>query len=138
MHGKPSETANLLEPQLVRGGSSTSNLIEPTLTTTAQREQGVEISLSLSHTHLCLSVVFVGTEPLDLQQSRKFSVCRVVVHLFRVVQAHRTSANLHEPQQHRDSKVCRGLAHKFGVVRLYRTFSRYIVTGETRSARCLC
>ena len=81
---------------------------------------------------LCLSVVFVGT------QSRKFSVCMVVVHLFGVVQAHRTSSNLHEPHHHRDSKVCRGLAHEFGVVRLYRTFSLYIVTGETRSAGCLC
>ena len=50
----------------------------------------------------------------------------------------RTSSNLHEPQHHRDSKVCRGLSHEFGVVRLYRTFSMYIVTGETRSAGCLC
>ena len=36
------------------------------------------------------------------------------------------------------AKVWRGLSHKFGVVRLYRTFSIYIVTGETRSAGCLC
>ena len=87
---------------------------------------------------LCLRVVFVGTEPLYLQQSRKFRVCRVVVHLFGVVQAHRTSSNLHEPLHHRDSKVYRGLSQEFGVVRLYRTFSMYIVTGETRSAGCLC
>ena len=46
--------------------------------------------------------------------------------------------NLHEPQHHRDSKVCRGLSHEFGVVRPYRTFSMYSVTGETRSAGCLC
>ena len=46
--------------------------------------------------------------------------------------------NLHEPHHHRDSKVCRGLSHEFGVVRLYRSFSIYIVTGETRSAGCLC
>ena len=39
-----------------------------------------------------------------------------------MVQAHRTSSNLHEPHHHRDSKVCRGLSHEFGVVRLYRTF----------------
>ena len=32
----------------------------------------------------------------------------------------------------------RGVSHEFGVVRLYRTFSMYIVTGETRSAGCLC
>ena len=87
---------------------------------------------------LCLRVVFVGTEPLYLQHARKFSVCRVVVHLFGVVQAPRTSSNLHEPQHHRASKVCRGLSQEFGVVRLYRTFSLYIVTGETRSAGCFC
>ena len=32
----------------------------------------------------------------------------------------------------------RGLSQEFGVVRLYQTFSMYIVTGETRSAGCLC
>ena len=53
-------------------------------------------------------------------------------------QAQRTSSNLHEPHHHRDSKVCRGLSHEFGVVRLYQTFSMYLVTGETRSAGCLC
>ena len=53
---------------------------------------------------------------------------------FGLVQAHRTSSNLHEPQHHRDSKVWRGLSHEFGVVRLYRTFSIYIVAGETKSA----
>ena len=37
-----------------------------------------------------------------------------------------------------ESKVCRVLSHEFGVVRPYRTFSIYIVTGETRSAGCLC
>ena len=59
------------------------------------------------------------------------------VHLFGVVQAHRTSSNL-EPHHYKDSKVCRVLSHEFGVVRLYRTFSIYIVTGETRYAGCLC
>ena len=57
---------------------------------------------------------------------------------FGVVQAHRTSSNLHEPQHHRESKVWRGLSQEIGVVRLYRTFSSYCVTGETRSAGCLC
>ena len=34
---------------------------------------------------------------------------------------------------------CVGFCHMgSGVVRLYRTFSIYIVTGETRSAGCLC
>ena len=60
------------------------------------------------------------------------------MHLFGVVQAHRTSSNLPEPHHYRDSKVCRVLSHEFGVVRPYRTFSVYIVTGETRSAGCLC
>ena len=60
------------------------------------------------------------------------------MHLFGVVQAHRTSSNLPEPHHYRDSKVCRVLSHEIGVVRLYRTFSIYIVTGETRSAGCLC
>ena len=55
-----------------------------------------------------------------------------------MVQAHRTSSNLLEPQHHRDSKVWRGLSHEFGVVRLYRTFSITIVAGETRCAWCLC
>ena len=44
-----------------------------------------------------------STEPLYLQQSRKFSVCRVA-------QAHRTSLNLHEPHHHRNSKVCRAIS----------------------------
>ena len=60
------------------------------------------------------------------------------MHLFGVVQAHRTSSNLPEPHHYRDSKVCQLLSHEFGVVRPYRTFSVYIVTGETRSAGCLC
>ena len=61
-----------------------------------------------------------------------------VVHLFGVVQAHRTSSNLLEPYHYKDSKVCRVLSHQFGVVRLYRTFSIYIVAGETRCEGCLC
>ena len=60
------------------------------------------------------------------------------MHLFGVVQAHRTSSNLLEPHHNRDSKVCRVLSHEFGVVRLHRTFSIHIVTGETRCAGCLC
>ena len=90
---------------------------------------------------------------------RDSKVCRVLSHEFVVVrpyrtvsvwcagclctssgvfQAHRTSSNLPEPHHYRDSKVCRVLSHEFGVVRPYRTFSVYIVTGETRSAGCLC
>ena len=45
------------------------------------------------------------------------------MHLFGVVQAHRTSSNLPEPHHYRDSKVCRVLSHEFGVVRPYRTVS---------------
>ena len=61
-----------------------------------------------------------------------------VVHLFGVVQAHRTSSNLPKQHHNKDSKVSRVFSHEFGVVRLYRTFSIYIVTGETRCAGCLC
>ena len=100
---------------LVRGGSSTLNLIEPSRTTSLQRVRGG----STIPKRLCL-------------------VCRVLMHLFGVVQAHRTSSNLPEPHHYRDSKVCRVLSHEFGVVRLYRTFSIYIVAGETRCAGCLC
>ena len=60
------------------------------------------------------------------------------MHLFGVVQAHRTSSNLLEPHHYKDSKVCRVLSHEFGVVRLYRTFSIYIVTEIARCAGCLC
>ena len=45
------------------------------------------------------------------------------MHLFGVVQAHRTSSNLPEPHHYRDSKVCRVLSHEFGVVRAHRTSS---------------
>ena len=55
-----------------------------------------------------------------------------------MIQPHRTSSNLPELHHYRDRKVCRVLSHEFGVVRPYRTFSVYIVTGETRSAGCLC
>ena len=58
-----------------------------------------------------------------------------VVHLFGVVQAHRTSSNLLEPHHYKDSKVCRVLSHEFGVVRLYRTFSIYIVTEDNKVCR---
>ena len=58
-------------------------------------------------------------------------VCRVLMHLFGVVQAHRTSSNLLEPHHYRDSKVFRVFSHEFGVVRLHRTFSVHIVAGET-------
>ena len=75
---------------------------------------------------------------LYLHRYRGNKVCRVLMHLFGVVQAHRTSSNLPEPHHYRDSKVCRVLSHEFGVVRQYRTFSIYIVTGETRYAGCLC
>ena len=59
-------------------------------------------------------------------------VCRVLLHSFGVVQAHRTSSNLLERQHHKDSKVWRVLSKAFVVVRPYRTFSLYIVTGGKR------
>ena len=59
-------------------------------------------------------------------------MCRVVMHYFGLVQAHRTSSNLLKPHHHRHIRC------EFGVVQLYRTFSNYIFTGETRCAGCLC
>ena len=41
----------------------------------------------------------------------EITVCRVLRHSFGVVQAQRTSSNLHEPHHHRESKVCRVLLH---------------------------
>ena len=61
-----------------------------------------------------------------------------VVHLFGVVQAHRTSSNLLEPHHYRDSRACRVYSYEFWVVRPCRTFSMYIFTGQTRFAGCLC
>ena len=55
----------------------------------------------------------------------------MLMQLFGVVQAHRTSSNLLEPHHYRDSKVCRVLSHEFGVVRPYRTVSVWC-------AGCLC
>ena len=81
---------------------------------------------------------FDRTELLYLHRYRGNKVCRVLMHWFGVVQAHRTSSNLLEPHHYGDRKVCRVLSHEFGVFRLYRTFSIYIVAGETRCAGCLC
>ena len=68
---------------------------EPSLSTSLQGKQGVQgayaTSSNLLTTHQlyrCVEFYHI-TEPLYLQQS---SVCRVVVHLFGVVQAHRTSS----------------------------------------------
>ena len=70
---------------------------------------------------------FDYTEPsLTTSLQGKHCMRRVLVHQFRVVQAHRTSSNLLKPHHHRDSKASRVLSHEFGVVRLYRTFSNYI------------
>ena len=60
---------------------------------------------------------------LYLHRYRDSMVCRVLMHLFGVVQAHRTSSKLPEPHHYKDSKVCRVLSHEFGVVLLYRTVS---------------
>ena len=56
---------------------------------------------------------------------RRNTVCRVLVHAFGVVHAHRTSSNLLEPHQDRDSRASRVLSEAFRVVRLYGTFSNY-------------
>ena len=59
-------------------------------------------------------------------------MCRVLMHLFGVIQAHRTSSNLPEPHHYRNSKVCRVLSHEFGVVRPYRTSSNHFAAWGRR------
>ena len=44
----------------------------------------------------------------------ELTVCRVLLHSFGVVQAQRTSSNLHEPHHHSEQ----GVAHCAGVVRV--------------------
>ena len=96
-----------------------------------------EIARCVEFCHMS-SGLFDCTEPSLSTSLQGQQGMQGVVHLFGVVQAHRTSSNLSEPHHYKDSKVCRVLSHQFGVVRLYRTFSIYIVTGETRYAGCLC
>ena len=94
-----------------------------------------EIARCLEFCHMS-SGWFYCTEPSLSTSLHGQQGMQGVVHLFGVVQAHRTSSNLLEPHHYRDSKVCRVLSHEFWGVRLYRTFSIYIVTGETRYAGC--
>ena len=56
---------------------------------------------------------FDSTEP---HLHKEIKVCSVPIHLFRVVEPQRTSANLYKPLHYRESKVCRGLSHAFEVV----------------------
>ena len=58
------------------------------------------------------------------------------LHLFEVVQAHRTSANRLEPQLRSANKVCRVFSQEGRVIRLYGTVSTYIFTEETLCAGC--
>ena len=114
MHGNPSETSNLHEPHHHRDG---------------------KVCRCLSHEFGMVRLYRTFTKYIVTRETRSAGC---FMQSFGVVQAHRTSSNLHEPHHHRDSKVWRGLSHEFGVVRLYRTFSIYSVAGETRSAGCLC
>ena len=91
---------------VVRGGSSSSNLLEPHHLRDSKVCRVLEFGV----------VRIYGTfSNYILDRGNK--VCRVLVHKFGVVQAHRTSSNLLEPQHRRDSKVCRVLLHEFGMVR---------------------
>ena len=102
---------------------------EPSLSTSLQGQQGMQgvvhlfgvvqahrTSLNLLKPHHCkvcrvLSHEFRGgsTVPnlLYLHRYRDSKVCRVLMHLFGVVQAHRTLSNLLEPHHYRYSKVFR-------------------------------
>ena len=106
------------------GGSSPSNLLEPSQTTSSQSQVWSVLS----------------PEFREGQLYRTFSsyFFTVETRCLGVVQAQRTSSHLLEPPHHRESKVWRVLSHEVGEVRLYRTFSLYSVTGETRCAGCLC
>ena len=110
---------------LVRGGSSTSNLVEPSRTNITEIAKCVEFCHMSSGWFdqpnlLCLYII--------TGETRSAGFLCTSSGWFKHI----------EPHHYRDSKVCRVLSHEFGVVRLYRTFSVYIVTGETRSAGCLC
>ena len=112
---------------IVRGGSSTSNLLEPTRTTASRIARCVEVYHKSSGWFDC-------TEPslCTLLQGKQG-----VQGAYAIVRGGSSTSNLIEPQHHRASKVWRGLSHEFGVVRLYRTFSLYFFAVETRCAGCL-
>ena len=86
---------------------------------------------------------FDHTEPSRSTSLQGKQGVQGVVHLFGVVQAHRTSSNLPETHHFKDSKVCRVLYHEFGVVRCTssgwfkhieprRTFPNHIITEIVR------
>ena len=123
-------------------GSGWFDCTEPSLSTSLQGLQGMQGVVHLfgvvqAHrtfsNHIiteiarCLEFCHMSSGWFDcllyLHRYKGNKVCRVLMHLFGVVQAHRTSSNLLEPHHYRDSKVFRVLSHEFGVVRLYRTFS---------------
>ena len=106
---------------IVRGGSSTSNLIEPTRTYSNH---------NITEIARCGEVCHMSSMCLNHPEL-------VLKHPAHLV-SQRTSSNLHEPQHHRNRNVCRGLSHEFGVVRLYRTFSHgaYALVQGGSSTRC--
>ena len=81
------------------------------LSTSLQRKQGVQGAYP--------QVRGGSTVPkfLCLHRYRRNKECRVLMHKFGMVQAHRTSSILLEPHHYRDSKMYRVLLHKIGVVR---------------------
>ena len=88
------------EVGLARGGSSTANLSEPKNPITLESTKGLVV---------CLKVI--SRDSFTFVRKRASKVSRVLLHKSGVVQAQRTSSNLHEPHQHRASKVCRVLLH---------------------------
>ena len=110
---------------LVRGGSSTSNLLEP------HHYKDSKVCRVLSHEFGVVRLYRTFSIYIVAGETRSAECCALV-------RGGSSTSNLLEPHHYRDSKVCKLLLHEFGVVRPYRTFSIYIVTGETRSAGCLC
>ena len=93
------------------------------VTSYCQRPRAGNLLLGLEHRYLSTSARSWSVsdratsctanliEPHETHQHRASKVCRVLKHSFGVVEAHRTSSNLHAPHHHRASKVCRVLKH---------------------------
>ena len=109
---------------LVRGGSSTSNLLEPHHYRDSKVFRVLSHEFGVVRLYRTFSIYIVAGETRCAGCLCTCSGC------FKHIV---TSSNLPEPHHYRDSKVCRVLSHEFGVVQPYRTFSVYIVTVETNA-----
>ena len=75
-----------------------------------------------------------------LTRHRASKVCRVLMHSFGVVQAQRTSSNLHEPHHHRASRCVGCLCTRSGWFKHsepHRTYTNHTITEIARCVGCL-